>query len=106
MVAILIQSRHTQNRALDGASETRLTRFNSCGIARAARLDFYGDPTMSRSIRWPNNKPLTCTINIALEAFRKSGRFKPVPKIPIILCSVFRANHGGRLILVYSSQMP
>lgn len=50
---------------------------------------------MRRSIRWPDDKLLACTFTIALEAFRKSGRFKKDPKIPVNLCSISHANYGG-----------
>lgn len=50
---------------------------------------------MRRSIQWPGNKLLACTFTIALEAFRKSGRFKRDPKIPVNLCSISHANYGG-----------
>ena len=50
---------------------------------------------MRRAINWPNNKLLACTFTIALEAFRKSGRFKRDPKIPVNLCSISHANYGG-----------
>lgn len=50
---------------------------------------------MRRTIRWPDNKLLACTFTVALEAFRKSGRFKKTAKLPVNLCSISHANYGG-----------
>ena len=50
---------------------------------------------MRRSIQWPDNKLLACTFTVALEAFRKSGRFKKTPKLAVNLCSISHANYGG-----------
>jgi chitin deacetylase len=36
-----------------------------------------------------------CTFRVAYEAFRKSGRFKRSPKIPVNIASLSHANYGG-----------
>ena len=52
---------------------------------------------MLRTIAWPNNALVCCTFRVAYEAFRKSGRFKKTPKIPVNLASLSHANYGGRV---------
>jgi len=52
---------------------------------------------MLRTIAWPNGALVCCTFRVAYEAFRKSGRFKKSPKIPVNLASLSHANYGGRV---------
>ena len=48
-----------------------------------------------RTIRWPDDKLLCCTFSIALEAFRKTGRFKMDPRIDVNFSSLSHAEYGG-----------
>jgi peptidoglycan/xylan/chitin deacetylase (PgdA/CDA1 family) len=47
------------------------------------------------TLKWPDGKLMCCTFRIAYEAFRKSGRFKKTPKIPVNVASLSHANYGG-----------
>ena len=46
-------------------------------------------------LKWPDGKLICCTFRVAYEAFRKSGRFKKSPKIPVNVASLSHANYGG-----------
>ncbi len=46
-------------------------------------------------LKWPDGKLICCTFRVAYEAFRKSGRFKKTPKIPVNVSSLSHANYGG-----------
>ena len=47
------------------------------------------------TLQWPEGRLVCCTFRIAYEAFRKSGRFKKDPKIPLNVASLSHANYGG-----------
>ena len=47
------------------------------------------------TLHWPDGKLICVTFRIAYEAFRKSGKFKKSPKIPVNLASLSHANYGG-----------
>ena len=47
------------------------------------------------TLKWPDGKLICCTFRVAYEAFRKSGRFKRSPSIPVNLASISHANYGG-----------
>ena len=49
----------------------------------------------SRKLKWPEGKLICVTFRIAYEAFRKSGKFKKSPKIPLNVASLSHANYGG-----------
>ncbi len=48
-----------------------------------------------RTIQWPDDKLVCCTFSVALEAFRKTGRFKMDPRIDVNLNSLSHANYRG-----------
>jgi len=47
------------------------------------------------TLHWPDGKLICVTFRVAYEAFRKSGKFKKSPKIPVNLASLSHANYGG-----------
>ena len=49
----------------------------------------------SPKLKWPEGKLICVTFRIAYEAFRKSGKFKKSPKIPLNVASLSHANYGG-----------
>ena len=48
-----------------------------------------------RTIRWPDDKLVCCTFSVALEAFRKTGRFKMDSRIDVNFSSLSHAEYGG-----------
>jgi hypothetical protein len=47
------------------------------------------------TLQWPDGRRVCCTFRVAYEAFRKSGRFKKDPRIPVNVASLSHANYGG-----------
>jgi len=47
------------------------------------------------TLQWPDGKLICCTFRVAYEAFKKSGRFKKSPHIPVNVASISHANYGG-----------
>ncbi len=47
------------------------------------------------TLQWPGGQLICCTFRVAYEAFRKSGRFKKSPAIPVNVASLSHANYGG-----------
>ncbi len=52
---------------------------------------------MKRSIAWPDGKKICCTLTVAFEAFKKSGRFKEDKKLKVNYASISHANYGGNV---------
>ena len=55
------------------------------------------DSAFRRTIQWPEDKLVCCTYSVALEAFRKTGRFKMDSRIDVNHSSLSHAEYGGNV---------
>ena len=55
------------------------------------------DSTFRRTIQWLDDKVVCCTFSVALEVFRKTGRFKMDPRIDVNFSSLSHAEYGGNV---------